>query len=191
VSGTKRLNVFERYLSLWVALCMAAGVALGKLLPGLTEGLRRMEAGDGSHINLPIAVLIWLMIYPMMLKIDLGSLAGALYRDDPPSPDGDVFVGLRRRNIQRRYWHLRTLEYGRPKIFAEILNGISDDGGYVGWGEDRCDHIFGRIAGCLFLTDRGCPPGTVWFRLCASQMKTIKPISSQLNRLPATPPRLP
>jgi ACR3 family arsenite transporter len=76
VSGAKRLNVFERYLSLWVVLCMAAGVALGKLLPGLTEGLRRMEAGEGSHINLPIAVLIWLMIYPMMLKVDLGSLAG-------------------------------------------------------------------------------------------------------------------
>jgi ACR3 family arsenite transporter len=76
VSGGKRLNVFERYLSLWVAVCMAAGVALGKYLPGLTEGLRRMEIGEGSHINLPIAVLIWLMIYPMMLKIDLGSLAG-------------------------------------------------------------------------------------------------------------------
>jgi ACR3 family arsenite transporter len=76
VSGGKRLNVFERYLSLWVAVCMAAGVALGKFLPGLTEGLRRMEIGEGSHINLPIAVLIWLMIYPMMLKIDLGSLAG-------------------------------------------------------------------------------------------------------------------
>ena len=76
MSGAKRLNVFERYLALWVVLCMTAGVALGKLLPGLTEGLRRMEAGEGSHINLPIAVLIWLMIYPMMLKVDLGSLAG-------------------------------------------------------------------------------------------------------------------
>jgi ACR3 family arsenite transporter len=80
VSGGKRLNVFERYLSLWVVVCMAAGVALGKLLPGLTEGLRRLEIGEGSHINLPIAVLIWLMIYPMMLKIDLGSLAGVRRR---------------------------------------------------------------------------------------------------------------
>ncbi|RMG56191.1 MAG: arsenical-resistance protein [Acidobacteria bacterium] len=70
----KRLNVFERYLSLWVALCMIAGVLLGKLLPGLTDALRHLEFAPGSQINLPIAVLIWLMIYPMMLKIDLGSI---------------------------------------------------------------------------------------------------------------------
>jgi len=71
----KRLNVFERYLSIWVALCMVAGVALGKLLPGLTDLVRRLEFGDGSQINVAIAVLIWLMVYPMMLKVDLGSVA--------------------------------------------------------------------------------------------------------------------
>jgi ACR3 family arsenite transporter len=72
---TKKMNVFERYLSLWVALCMVAGVLLGKALPGLTGVLRGMEFGSGSHINVPIAVLIWLMIYPMMLKIDFASIA--------------------------------------------------------------------------------------------------------------------
>ena len=72
----KRLNVFERYLTLWVFLCMVAGVSIGKLLPGLTSGLRKLELGEGSHINAAIAVLIWLMVYPMMLKIDLTSLAG-------------------------------------------------------------------------------------------------------------------
>ena len=51
-------------------------MALGKLLPGLVGALRGMEFGNGSHINIPIAVLIWLMIYPMMLKIDFASLAG-------------------------------------------------------------------------------------------------------------------
>jgi ACR3 family arsenite transporter len=74
--GTKRLNLFERYLTLWVGLCMVAGVALGKLLPSLTDALRRMEFGEGSHINVPIAVLIWLMIYPMMLRIDVSSVLG-------------------------------------------------------------------------------------------------------------------
>ena len=69
-STAKRLSVFERYLTLWVGLCMVAGIALGRLLPGLTDALRRTEFGQGSHINAPIAVLIWLMIYPMMLKID-------------------------------------------------------------------------------------------------------------------------
>ncbi len=70
----KRMNVFERYLSLWVALCMVAGVILGKLLPGSVHALQRMEFGTGSQINIPIAILIWLMIYPMMLKIDFGSI---------------------------------------------------------------------------------------------------------------------
>jgi ACR3 family arsenite transporter len=55
---------------------MVAGVALGKLLPGFTDAVRRLEFGDGSQINVPIAILIWLMIYPMMLKIDFGSLLG-------------------------------------------------------------------------------------------------------------------
>ncbi len=68
------MNIFERYLSIWVALCMAAGVILGKLLPGSVRALQRMEFGTGSHINIPIAILIWLMIYPMMLKIDFGSI---------------------------------------------------------------------------------------------------------------------
>jgi ACR3 family arsenite transporter len=68
------MNVFERYLSLWVALCMAAGVIIGKLLPGSVHGLQQLEFGTGSHINVPIAILIWLMIYPMMLKIDFGSI---------------------------------------------------------------------------------------------------------------------
>jgi len=70
----KRLNVFERYLSLWVALCMGAGIALGKLLPGFTDAVRRLEFGEGSQINVAIAVLIWLMVYPMMLKVDFGSV---------------------------------------------------------------------------------------------------------------------
>ena len=70
----KRLNPFERYLSLWVALCMVAGVLLGLAVPGLTDGLRGLEFGAGSQINIPIAILIWLMITPMMMKVDFGSI---------------------------------------------------------------------------------------------------------------------
>ena len=73
-AAAKQMNVFERYLSIWVALCMVAGVILGKLLPGSVHALQRMEFGTGSQINIPIAILIWLMIYPMMLKIDFGSI---------------------------------------------------------------------------------------------------------------------
>ncbi|HEY1067178.1 MAG TPA: ACR3 family arsenite efflux transporter [Pirellulales bacterium] len=79
-SEPKRMSVFERYLTVWVALCMVVGVALGRLFPGLTVGLRQLEFGVGSQINGPIAVLIWLMIVPMMMKIDFGSLANATRR---------------------------------------------------------------------------------------------------------------
>jgi arsenite transporter len=71
------MNVFERYLSLWVALCMVAGVIIGKLAPGGVRALQELEFGTGSQINIPIAILIWLMIYPMMLKIDFRSIVSA------------------------------------------------------------------------------------------------------------------
>jgi arsenite transporter len=79
------LSVFERYLSVWVALCIVVGTAIGRLSPALVGGLSRLEI---SHVNLPIAVLIWLMIYPMMLRIDFAAL-----RDVGRQPRG-IFVVL-------------------------------------------------------------------------------------------------
>lgn len=70
----KRLNLFERYLSVWVAACMVTGVLTGRSMPGMADALRRMEFGGGSQINIPIAVLIWLMIIPMMMKVDFASI---------------------------------------------------------------------------------------------------------------------
>jgi ACR3 family arsenite transporter len=78
--GARRLGFFERYLSVWVLLCMAAGVTLGELLPGLTATLGRMDFGRDSHVNAPIGVLLWLMIYPMMLKVDFRSIGGIARR---------------------------------------------------------------------------------------------------------------
>jgi ACR3 family arsenite transporter len=66
------MGAFERYLTLWVLICMAAGVAIGALLPAVPEALGRMEA---AGVSIPIAALIWVMIYPMMLKVDFGSVA--------------------------------------------------------------------------------------------------------------------
>ncbi len=77
--SSKRIDFFERYLTLWVAACMVLGVAIGKLFPDATRQLSSMEWGQ-SHVNLPIAVLIWLMIFPMMLKIDFGGLRGVARR---------------------------------------------------------------------------------------------------------------
>jgi arsenite transporter len=65
------LGLFERYLTVWVALCIVAGIALGHWLPAPFQAIGRMEV---AQVNLPVAVLIWLMIIPMLLKIDIGAL---------------------------------------------------------------------------------------------------------------------
>ncbi|HUX68126.1 MAG TPA: ACR3 family arsenite efflux transporter [Terriglobales bacterium] len=69
-----RLGFFERYLPLWVGLCMLAGVVLGRLAPGAVAALRGLAFAPGSPINLPIAGLIWLMVTPMMMRVDFTSL---------------------------------------------------------------------------------------------------------------------
>lgn len=65
------IGFFERYLTLWVALCIVAGVASGQLLPGFFQGVAALEV---AQVNLPVGVLIWVMIIPMLLKIDFGAL---------------------------------------------------------------------------------------------------------------------
>ncbi|MBW6397776.1 ACR3 family arsenite efflux transporter [Roseomonas sp. HJA6] len=65
------MGIFERYLTLWVALCIVAGVLLGQAIPGVFHAL---GAATVAEVNLPVAVLVWLMIIPMLLKIDLGAL---------------------------------------------------------------------------------------------------------------------
>jgi ACR3 family arsenite transporter len=74
VAERKRLNFFERYLSLWVGGCMVAGLFIGKSMPDLVHTFRGLEFGQDSHINFPMAVLIWLMIIPMMMKVDFASV---------------------------------------------------------------------------------------------------------------------
>jgi ACR3 family arsenite transporter len=67
------MNLFERYLTLWVALCIVVGVGLGQLMPEVFQLIGRVEV---AHINLPVAVLVWLMIIPMLIKIDMRQLGG-------------------------------------------------------------------------------------------------------------------
>jgi len=68
---TRAIGFFERYLTVWVALCIVAGVLLGQLLPGLFQAIGRMEV---AHVNLPVGVLIWVMIIPMLVKIDFSAM---------------------------------------------------------------------------------------------------------------------
>ena len=67
------IGFFERYLTVWVILCMTVGVAIGKFLPSVPAFLGRFEY---ANVSVPIAVLIWVMIYPMMLKVDFASVRG-------------------------------------------------------------------------------------------------------------------
>ena len=65
------LGTFERYLTLWVALCIVVGIALGQIVPGVFRTLGSLQI---ARVNLPVGVLIWVMIVPMLLKVDFGAL---------------------------------------------------------------------------------------------------------------------
>ena len=66
------MSVFERYLTVWVFLCIVAGIGLGQLAPGLFQAVGRLEI---AQVNLPVGLLIWVMIIPMLVKVDFGALA--------------------------------------------------------------------------------------------------------------------
>src|ERR1700743_2077985 len=65
------MGVFERFLTFWVALCIIVGIALGQMIPGFFHILGEATV---SQVNIPVAVLVWLMVIPMLLKIDLAAL---------------------------------------------------------------------------------------------------------------------
>jgi ACR3 family arsenite transporter len=71
---TQEMGIFGKYLTLWVGLCIIVGVLIGKFLPVIPDLLSRFEY---ANVSLPVAILIWLMIYPMMLKIDFSSIVKA------------------------------------------------------------------------------------------------------------------
>ena len=70
-AGKRAMSVFERFLTFWVALCIIAGIVLGQLLPGV---FRVIGDATVAQVNIPVALLVWLMIVPMLLKIDLAAL---------------------------------------------------------------------------------------------------------------------
>jgi ACR3 family arsenite transporter len=133
--ATKRMSVFERYLTVWVALCMVVGVILGRALPGFTDALRRLEFARGSQINLPIAVLIWLMIYPMMLKVDFGSIADVRRR--PAGILITLFV-----NWLVKPFSMAAIGY----VFFRVL--------FVGWIGDELANQY--VAGTIILAAAPC-----------------------------------
>ena len=69
--ATQGMSVFERYLTVWVFLCIVVGIALGQLWPGAFQAIGRMEV---AQVNLPVGVLIWVMVIPMLMKVDFAAL---------------------------------------------------------------------------------------------------------------------
>jgi len=71
-SSAQHMSVFERYLTVWVFLCIVVGIALGQFVPAPFQAIGRMEV---AQVNLPVGLLIWVMIIPMLIKVDFGSLS--------------------------------------------------------------------------------------------------------------------
>ncbi len=65
------MSIFERYLTVWVTLCIVAGIALGHAFPAVFQAI---GAAEIARVNLPVAVLIWIMVIPMLLRIDFSAL---------------------------------------------------------------------------------------------------------------------
>ena len=126
------LGLFERYLTLWVALCIVAGILLGQLMPGL---FRALGAATVAEVNLPVAGLVWLMIVPMLLKVNLSAL-------------GRV----------QEHWRgigVTLLVNWAVKPFSMALLGWL----FIGWlfrGLLPADQIDGYIAGLILLAAAPC-----------------------------------
>jgi ACR3 family arsenite transporter len=131
----KRIGFFERYLSVWVALCMAAGILLGKLVPSLIHTLRGIELGKASQVNLPIAILIWLMITPMMMKVDFTAI-----RNVGRKPTG-LLVTLLINWIVKPFSMALLATFFFRFVFAKLITGAEADQ---------------YIAGCIILAAAPC-----------------------------------
>lgn len=104
---TQGISFFEKYLTLWVLLCMAAGISIGRFLPGVREVLESIQIGGQ---NIPLAILMWIMIYPMMLKIDFKSI-----KNVGKHPSGVVISSF-------ASWAIKPfLMFGLATLFLQVI----------------------------------------------------------------------
>jgi arsenite transporter len=142
VSGDDPLGTFGRYLTLWVALCIIAGIGLGNFFPQLFALLSHLEIG---HVNLVVAVLIWIMIYPMMVNVDFNSLKHIGER-----PKGLIVTSVTN-------WFVKPFTMAAlGMLFFEIL--------FVDWVEPQTAKEY--IAGMILLGSAPCTAMVfVWSQL--------------------------
>ena len=104
---TQGISFFEKYLTVWVLLCMAAGILIGRFLPGVRSVLESMQIADQ---NIPLAILMWIMIYPMMLKIDFKSI-----KNVGKHPSGIVISSF-------ASWAIKPfLMFGLATLFLQVI----------------------------------------------------------------------
>ena len=143
-----RMGAFERYLSLWVLLCIVVGTLLGQWTPGTFSAL---AAAQVAHVNLPVAVLVWVMIIPMLLKIDFGAM-------------GDV----------RRHWRgigVTVFVNWAVKPFSMALLGFIFVR-HVFAAYLPADQLDAYIAGLILLAAAPCTAMVfVWSHLCGGEPK--------------------
>ena len=139
---SKRMGTFERYLTLWVILCIAAGIGLGHMAPPLFHAIGAMEI---ARVNLPVAILIWLMIIPMLLKVDFSAM-GQL-RQHVRGIGVTLFVN----------WAVKPFSMA-------LLAWIFIKGAFAGWLPD--DQLDAYVAGLILLAAAPCTAMVfVWSRL--------------------------
>ena len=133
------MGLFERYLSVWVALCIAAGVILGNIFPGLFSAIARLEY---AHVNLVVAVFIWVMIYPMMVQIDFHAVKDIGRRPRPGPRPGGLLAD-------------QALHHGRPglAVFPGAVRRLGRSGHGVGiyrrHDSARCGSVHRRKPGSV------------------------------------------
>jgi ACR3 family arsenite transporter len=140
---TPTMGAFERYLTVWVALCIILGVAVGQFFPALSQAVGRMEV---ARINLPVGLLIWVMIIPMLLKIDFGAL-------------GQV------RQHARGIGVTLFVNWGVKPFSMALLGWIFVRHVFAGWlPRDQLDSY---VAGLILLAAAPCTAMVfVWSQLC-------------------------
>ncbi|MCO5119789.1 MAG: ACR3 family arsenite efflux transporter [Burkholderiaceae bacterium] len=136
------MSVFERYLTVWVLLCIVAGIALGQLAPGVFQAIGRMEV---ARVNLPVGLLIWIMVIPMLVKVDFGAL-------------GQV----------RRHWRgigvTLFINWAVKPFSMALLAWLFIRQVFAGWLP--ADQLDGYVAGLILLAAAPCTAMVfVWSRL--------------------------
>lgn len=102
------INFFQKYLTIWVILCMVIGILIGKFIPIIPDLLGKMEI---AGISIPIAILIWIMIYPMMLKVDFQSV-----KQVGKNPKGLIVTWIVNWLISRVYVFTSGIHYDGSRV---------------------------------------------------------------------------